>query len=75
MGQVVYSGASEAQNVDALFLLLGWVRCGFHKKCGRTHYVNLVFLHSVQSVGHVVHSGCEMSMHYLSCSVRPVRFT
>jgi hypothetical protein len=34
----------------------GWDQCGFHKKRTKTHYVELVFLHPVESVGHVVHS-------------------
>jgi hypothetical protein len=33
-----------------------WVQCGFNKKCIRTHYAELVFLHPVGSVGHIVHS-------------------
>jgi hypothetical protein len=40
----------------------------------RTHYVENGFLHRLESVGHVVHSGasgCERSMHYFSCSGGP----
>jgi hypothetical protein len=36
--------------------MLGWDRNGFHKKHAMTHYVTLVFLHPVGSVGHVVDS-------------------
>jgi hypothetical protein len=40
-------------------------RYGFDKKCARTSYVELDFLHLVRSVGPIVHSnvsGREMSM-------------
>jgi hypothetical protein len=57
--------------VIALFFILGWDRCVFHIKHPGTHYSELVFLHPVGSVGHVVilvHPGREMSTHYFSCS-------
>jgi hypothetical protein len=46
-GHVVRSGASEAQNIDALFFILGSDRHGFEKERTGTRYEKIVFLHSV----------------------------
>jgi hypothetical protein len=40
-------------------ILLGWDRYGFNKKHAGTHYVELMFLYPVGSVGHVVLSGAS----------------
>jgi hypothetical protein len=60
-GQVVHSSASEARNIDKLFLIVMWDRYGFHKKCVRTPYAEYVFLHPVVPVGHVVHFGASVA--------------
>jgi hypothetical protein len=39
-----------------LFFMLEWARYGFYKKCVEIRYAELVFLHPVGSVSHVVHS-------------------
>jgi hypothetical protein len=55
VGHVVNSGVSGAQNVDAIFFMLGRDRYGFNKKDAGTCYVEQVFFHLVGSVGHVEH--------------------
>jgi hypothetical protein len=59
VGHVVYSGASGARNIDALFFMLGWDWYGFHTKRAETRYAKLVFLHPVGYVGHIVQSGAS----------------
>jgi hypothetical protein len=39
--------------------MLGWYRYGFDKKRARTRYAEPVFLHLVESAGHVVPSGAS----------------
>jgi hypothetical protein len=56
VGHVMHFGASRVRNIDALFFILGWAQCAFHKSCIRTRYVDIVFLHQVRMAGHVVHS-------------------
>jgi hypothetical protein len=56
VGHVVHSGASDARNVDALFLMLGWDRYRCDKKRAETHYAKIVFSHPVGYAGHVLHS-------------------
>jgi hypothetical protein len=41
--------------------MFGWDRYGFHKKSIRTRYAELVFLHLVRSVGHVLHFGLSVA--------------
>jgi hypothetical protein len=41
----VDSGASGARNIDALFFMLRWDWCGFHKERVRTCNIKTVFMH------------------------------
>jgi hypothetical protein len=34
--QLVHCVASRASNIDALFFILRWAQCGFHKNCMET---------------------------------------
>jgi hypothetical protein len=60
-GHIMHSCVSVAQNVNALFFMLGWAQCGFHKKRTGAHYAELMFLHLVGFAGHVVHSGVTVA--------------
>jgi hypothetical protein len=55
-GHVVLSGATGAQNIDALCFMLQCDQYGFGMKRIGTRYAELVFLHPVGAVGHAVHS-------------------
>jgi hypothetical protein len=63
VGHVVHSGASGAQNMIALFFMLGWDQYGFDKKCVRIRFTELAFLHPVGSTGHKVHSDASGVRH------------
>jgi hypothetical protein len=71
---VVHSGASGAQNVDALTFMLGWAWCSFHKNSAGTRYAKFLFSHPVESIGHVVQPGAFGAQNvdaYFSCSGGP----
>jgi hypothetical protein len=64
---VFASGASGAQNIDALFFILGLDRYGFNKKHARTRYAELVFSHPTGFAFNVVHSGASGDMLRRTC--------
>jgi hypothetical protein len=66
----VHSGAFRVQNIDALFFMLRWARCGFHKKHTGTRYAELVFLHLVGSVGHVLDSDASATQNVIALFVK-----
>jgi hypothetical protein len=39
--------------------MIRWDRYGFYKKCVRTRYAELLFLHPLGSAGHIMHSGAS----------------
>jgi hypothetical protein len=55
------SDTVKERNVNALFFMLGWAGCYFHKMHVGTHYVELVFLHSLGSAGNVLCSSVSVA--------------
>jgi hypothetical protein len=55
----VHFGESGERIIDTLFFKLRWDRYGFDKKCIGTGYAELMFLHPVGSVGHIVYFGAS----------------
>jgi hypothetical protein len=62
-GHVVLLVCLGTQNIHALFVMLGWARCGAHKKRIRTRHAKLVFLHPCRSAGHVVRSSASRAQN------------
>jgi hypothetical protein len=54
VGHTVHANACRAKKVDALFFMLGWAQCDFHKKRTRTRHTELMLLHPVGSAGQIV---------------------
>jgi hypothetical protein len=52
----VHSGSFGARNGDALFFMLVCDQYQFNKKRNGIRYAELMFLHLVGFMGHVVHS-------------------
>jgi hypothetical protein len=50
---------SGCQASTHCFSYLGWDQDGYDKKCPEISYAEVVFLHPVGSVGHIVHSGAR----------------
>jgi hypothetical protein len=42
VGHAVHANACRAKKVDALFFMLGWAQCDFHKKRTRTRHTELM---------------------------------
>jgi hypothetical protein len=57
--------------VLALFFMLGWDQYGFDKKRAETRYIELLFLHSVGSGGHIVHSGASVAQNVITLLFMP----
>jgi hypothetical protein len=63
VGHIVHSGVPGAQNISALFFMIGWDCNRFYKNRARIRYVELVLFHPVGSMGHLVHFGASMAQN------------
>jgi hypothetical protein len=52
--------------VTVLFFMLGWDWYGFDRKSAGVCYADLVFMHPLGSVGHIVHSGVFRARNMLA---------
>jgi hypothetical protein len=75
---VFASGASGTRNIDALFVMLRWARCCFHKKRTETRYARLVFSASGGICGSRSAFRCFQAVNHrciiFFAQVGPVRF-
>jgi hypothetical protein len=60
---VVSPDAFGPRNIDTQCFMLGWAWSGSNKKCVGSRYAELMFLHTVRFVCHIVRSGASVAQN------------